>query len=202
MKQVASGIFLLHGRLMAETTGTDGMIGGDFCKAEIDPKLLPSQGQRLTPYERDRLWRIFQAIGCAWDDLHSSARDSSNLKSSWADFIRAKTNAEPNYVAEYSNAVLCVDELIEIYDETKAFELLFFKNGIPKQTDPRKPPPPPTTRLAHAKRYVIDEFIRVNVVASGFKSFGRELHQQGVNYKGYLGGSRYNLRPKVRDYKP
>ena len=56
--------------------------------------------------------------------------------------------------------------------------LLFLENDIPEG--------PPETRLAHAKKFVIDEFIRVNVVASGFKSFAAP-DNNGKNYKGYLG---------------
>ena len=163
------------------------MIGGPFSHQEIGASLLPREGQNLTQIERDKLWRIFQQIGYFWDDLHSSAKDSANLKSTWLEFIEAKTTCEPTYVAEYSNAASVVDELIELYGEKKAFALLFQNNGIPKN-----PPRPPLTRLEHAKKYVVDEFIRVNVVASGFKSFGCK------NYSGYLGGSRYNLKPRVR----
>ena len=36
----------------------------------------------------------------------------------------------------------------------------------------------------------------MNVVASGFKSFG------GRNYNGYIEGSRYNEKPRVRAYVP
>ena len=57
------------------------------------------------------------------------------------------------------------------------------------------------TRLAHTKKFVVDEFIRVNIVASGFKSFGGP-DNNGRNYKGYIGGSRYNLRARVRNYEP
>ena len=52
------------------------------------------------------------------------------------------------------------------------------------------------TRLAHAKRYVINEFIIMQVMASGFKHFG------GKNYAGYVKGSRYNEIPLVREYVP
>lgn len=164
------------------------MIGGEYCHDKIDARLIPQEQQELTQYERDRLWRLFQKIGLCWDDLYFRAKDSSNLRSSWLEFIEAKTTTEPTYIGEYSNAVSVIDELVQLYGEDTAFPLLFFRNGIPEG--------PPTTRLAHAKKYVVDEFIRVNVVASGFKSFG------GKNYKGYIGGSRYNLRARVRRYVP
>lgn len=46
-----------------------------------------------------------------------------------------------------------MDELIEIYGAGNAYSLLFFKSGLPQQVDPAAPP---MTRLAHAKKYVIE----------------------------------------------
>ena len=168
------------------------MIGGKLCNTQVNPSLFNSSGQSLTPYEMVRLWNIFQAIGITWGDLHPNKQDSSNLKSSWLDFLQSKTNSDPSYVAEYSNAVCCIDELVEMYGNDDAFQKLFFDNNIPDTLT--------MTKLAHAKKYVIDEFIRVNVVASGFKSFGGP-DNHGKNYKGYLGGSRYNLRARVKSFE-
>jgi hypothetical protein len=160
------------------------LVGGEFGKARLDPGLIVGEGQFLTDSERRMLWRIFQEIGRCWNNV---LNDSDNLKSSWLEFIEAKTTTSPSYIAEYSNAVQVVDELIEIYGEKEAFSRLFLRHGIP--TDP------PLTRLAHAKKYVVDEFIRVNIVAGGFRSFG------GRNYNGYVGGSRYNELSVVREHK-
>ncbi len=157
------------------------LIGGDFCKDSLAATLLPREGQILSAHEMNVLWELFVEIGRCWEDV---VHDSANLRSSWLEFVQAKTEHEPTYVAEYSNAVSCVEELIAIYGKQNAFSLLFLRNGIPDG--------PPLTRLAHAKRYVVDEFIRVHVLASGFKSYG------GVNYKGYIAGSRYRTRPTVR----
>lgn len=90
--------------------------------------------------------------------LEKRQGESSNLKSSWLDLIKAKTACAPNYTGEYTNAVYVVQELIDMYGEADAFTKLFLSNDIP--------PGPPTTRLAHAKRYVIDEFIKMQVMAS------------------------------------
>ena len=161
------------------------MIGGDYCKDGLDPKLLPAEDAALTEHERKMLWRLFVEIGRCWDNV---IHDSANLHSTWHELIDAKTNREPTYIAEYSNAVCCVEELIEMYGESNAFSLLFLRNGIPAG--------PPATRLAHAKHYVVDEFIRAQVLASGFKSW------KGKNYKGYIAGSRYRRLPTVRAYEP
>ena len=174
--------------------GGSALIGGEFCKASLEPGLLPREGQNLTLHDREVLWTLFQAIGRVWKNLHPAATDSSTLKSSWLEFLEAKANTDPSYVAEYSNAVMVIQELKEIYPNGEwAFEKLFLHNGIPEG--------PPMTRLAHTKKFVVDEFIRVNIVASGFKSFGGP-DNNGRNYKGYIGGSRYNLRARVRNYEP
>lgn len=157
-----------------------GLIGGDFSHDVIDANLLTGEGQQLSDTERELLWELFQAIGDAWEDV----KYDNNLRSSWLEFIEAKTTTSPSYTAEYSNAVSVIKELKHIHGEVNAYPLLFFRNGIPSS--------PPTTRLAHTKKYVVDEFIRVNIVASGFKAFG------GKNYNGYIAGSRYNRFPKVR----
>ncbi len=169
-------------------------IGGKFCSDPIPPGLIRSEGQEMTVLERETLWELFQAIGTHWSDLHPRAADSSTLRSSWLEFLDAKTNHDPSYTAEYANAVMVINELKSIYPhELEAYGMLFFEHGLPDG--------PPMTRLAHAKTYVVNEFIRVNVVASGFRSFGRP-DNNGRNYKGFLGGSRFNLRARVRDFVP
>ncbi len=170
---------------MPANDSPDGPIGGAFSIAPLDPGLIVGEDQGLTDYERSALWRLFKEIGRCWNDV---LNDSENLKSSWLEFIETKTTTSPRYVAEYSNAVLVVDELIDMYGEKGAFTRLFLNNGIPAG--------PPLTRLAHAKKYVVDEFIRVNIIASGFRNFG------GRNYNGYIGGSRYNELSVVRAYAP
>lgn len=182
------------------TKNKNSVIGGDYCNSPLAPQLLPVLGQKLTPGERHSLWMLFQAIGYCWNTPNKYHPDSSTLKSSWLEFIEAKTNSDPSYIAEYSNAVLVIDELKEINGE-EAYEILFLEYKIPEidiGTNPNKPRMMPliTTRIAHTKKFVIDEFIRVAITAGGFKSFG------GKNYKGYIGGSRFTLRPRVRAFIP
>lgn len=161
------------------------MIGSSICQDKTDPGLLPGDGQELSHKNREFLWRIFVEIGKCWKNVKW---ESSNLKSSWLDLIKAKTECAPSYTGEYTNAVYVVQELIDMYGEKDAFTKLFLSNDIP--------PGPPTTRLAHAKRYVIDEFIRMQVMASGFKHFGGP----NSNYHGYVKGSRYSIMPEVREF--
>ena len=164
------------------------MIGGEICHGQVAATLIDHEDKLLSLQERDALWDIFIEIGRLWENLPD---DSVNVKSSCLEFIQAKTEYEPSYAGEYANAIAVVQELVQMYGHEEAFERLFLDNGIPDG--------PPTTRLAHAKRYVIDEFIRVQVVAGGFKGF---VQPGSLNYKGYVGGSRYNLTPRVRDYEP
>ena len=166
------------------------LIGGPVCRGPLEPGLIPVEDQILTEHERDMLWDLFQEIGKCWQNVREPSPgnfDSSNLRSTWLEFIEAKTTQEPSYVAEYSNAVSVIEELVDIYGKEDAFKRLFLENGIPQGL--------PLTRIGHAKRYVVDEFIRVQVTGSGFKHFG------GRNYKGYLGGSRYTIGGQVRAYR-
>lgn len=170
------------------STDADTMIGGIICHAPVAAKLLDTEDKMLSKREHDFLWDVFVEIGKCWGNLPD---DSASVKSSWLEFMMAKTEDEPSYIGEYANAVNVFQELIQMYGRDVAFKFLLLRNGIPDG--------PPTTRLAHAKQYVIDEFIRVQVVASGFKGF---VKPQSFNYKGYVGGSRYNRLPRVRPYEP
>jgi hypothetical protein len=186
-------------------------IGGVICKQPLAGGLLAAEPRRLTHAEIDGLWRIVVAIGRVWQN---SVYESAGLKSSWLDFLIAKTTVRPSYVAEYVNALEVVAELVGMYGETAAFEKLFFEAGKPDQADvpPDKPPAKGgapmklDTRLAHAKHFVVDEFIRVQVVAGGFRNFIRPVQggvrpENNVNYNGYISGSRFNRIKPVRPYE-
>lgn len=173
------------------------MIGGELGKQRLGSQLLAAEPRELTRTEIDGLWRIFVAIGTVWKNtVHASA----GLKSSWLEFLSEKTRIQPSYVAEYTNALRVVDELIGIYkSDTEAFERLFLDHGIPVNSL--------DTRLAHAKHFVVDEFIRVQIVAGGFKDFIRPEQTSGirpenvVNYNGFIAGSRFNRIKPVRTYE-
>ena len=163
------------------------MIGGKISGQAVAATLIDPEAKFITHATREALWRIFVEIGRQWGNL---ADESAAVKSSWLEFIQAKVGHEPSYAGEYGNAAAVLQELEELYQD-RAFSLLFFDSGVSGG--------PPTTRLAHLKRYVVDEFIRVQVVASGFKGFGTV---RSLNYKGYVGGSRFNRLPRVRKYEP
>lgn len=170
---------------MAEQT--DGLIGGEISQDTVVATLLDHEDNLLGSPEIDMLWDIFIEIGRCWDNLPD---DSVSVKSSWREFIQTKITDPPNYIGEFKNCLSVVQELIGIYGRENAFRRLFFENGVPDG--------PPITRLAHAKHYVIDEFIRVQIVAGGFKGFAQP---RSLNFKGYVGGSRYNMTPRIRAYQ-
>lgn len=160
-------------------------IGGSLCQDKVLSTLLDHEDTQLTQFQLDKLWQLFVRIGEVWGNQQDS---SEAIRSSWLEFIRAKTTSQPIYTGEYANAVMVIQELEEMYQEN-AFEKLFLNHGIPEG--------PPVTRIAHCKTYVVNEFIRVQIVAGGFKGFNAP---SSLNYKGYVGGSRYNLTPRVRSY--
>ncbi len=165
-------------------------VGGASWLAPLQPDLLPGEVRKLTVPEETALWRLFVQIGMNWRNVDKDDLGSTRLKSSWLEFIDCKTTVAPSYVAEYTNAIAVIDELIVMYGETDAYRFLFFGSGVSEG--------PPRTRLAHAKKFVVDEFIRVQVVASGFRGFFNVWKNRGKNYNGFLRGSRYNWTERVR----
>lgn len=169
------------------------MIGGPVCNEEISAGLIFAEGQDLTHQNKEALWELFQAIGDNWSN---TIYDSNNQRSSWYEMLKAKTENAPNYAGEYVNAIYVLNELYAQYGKKEAFHKLFFESGVDNSA-------PTTTRLAHCKIYVVNEFIRVQITAGGFKSWGEKNGgEQAKNYHGFLGGSRYNRTPKVRAYTP
>lgn len=169
------------------------MIGGTICNEKISAGLIFAEGQDLTHQNKEALWELFRAIGENWSNTNF---DSNNQRSSWYEMIKAKTENAPNYAGEYVNAIYVLNELYAMYGKEEAYKKLFFESGVDNDA-------PPTTRLAHCKVYVVNEFIRMQVMAGGFKSWGEKYGgEQSKNYHGFLGGSRYNRVPKVRAYEP
>jgi len=171
------------------------LIGGEVCKQQLASRLMHAEPRQLSDAEIDGLWRIFVAIGANWKN---TVHESAGLKSSWLEFVTQKSTIRPSYVAEYVSALEVVDELIEMYG-AEAFSNLFFRNGIPRNSL--------DTRLAHAKHFVVDEFIRVQITTGGFKDFvprktpAEREAPEITNYNGFIAGSRYNRIKPVRTYK-
>ncbi len=167
-------------------------VGGDICSQMLPPEVLPAEPRPPSEAEIDGLWRVFVAIGETWQN---TVHDSAGLRSSWLDFLTQKCVTRPSYIGEYSSALSVFEELDRTHGDA-AMDTLFFHSGVNSST-------PPTTRLAHAKQYVVDEFIRVQIVIGGFKNFivpdpPAERPDHIVNHRGFVAGSRYNRVTPVR----
>lgn len=160
------------------------MIGGKICHQAVPADQLTTDTEpRPTANEFiQSLWPLFAAIGQSWK---TSSSYSSEMKSRWREFITEKVLGEPSYAAEYANALEVLAELEGMFG-AQLYQKLFFENGVPDG--------PPVTRLAHMKRFVVDEFIRVHVASGGFRSFGAE------NYRGWVSGSRVSAHSPYRTY--
>jgi hypothetical protein len=183
------------------TTPRPEIIGGRICAERLVPTLLPAHPRPLISSEVASLWRIFVAIGQTWQNAY---RDSAGLKSSWLEFLSEKTVIRPSYVAEYLNAIAVVAELISLYGEADAFDRLFLRNGLPADETGRLLAL--DSRLAHAKHFVVDEFIRVQIVAGGFRNFIQPdwpviETDYTVNYNGFIAGSRFSRLRPARHYQ-
>ena len=62
--------------------------------------------------------------------------------------------------------------------------------------------------MDHVKKYVAEDFVRMQIVAGGFRGFGSDEHGKNhdklkpYNYNGFVRGSRYNRVVRVRAYRP
>ncbi|HEY0312909.1 MAG TPA: hypothetical protein VGC56_10495 [Allosphingosinicella sp.] len=164
-----------------------------IANAAVEANLLDHEDDFLPGAAREKLWEIFVEIGRTWQNVRN---DSAGLRSSWLEFVEAKTKSPPSYVGEYANGVSVMQELVGLLGREEAYRMLFFASGVPDK--------PPVTRLAHAKKYVVDEFIAVQITASGFRGFvdNEFSTNRPLNYAGFIRGSRYNERPTARLYAP
>lgn len=165
-----------------------------FGRELISPKLLKSDPGQLKPAELERLWDLFQQIGRTWENVSA---DSAGQRSSWLEFVGLRCTKEPSYLEEYRSALQVVQELVEAYGLVDAYRELFINRDLTRDTeDPTKT----MTRLRHAKIFVVDEFMRVQIVAGGFRGFGGR--NRAYNYNGFIRGTRYNRVQRVRTYRP
>ncbi len=172
--------------------------------APIAPGPIPGVARALGQDEIDGLWDIFVTINETWRLFHTRdadhpVPDASNLRSTWLELVRLRAeppdytehsnisdciDTYPTYVGEYINALAVAQALQdEPHDKDREggalHKLLFCSPGYAN------------TRLGHAKRYVVDEFMSVMIVAGGFKEFGPR------NYNGFVAGSRFDRATEI-----
>ena len=178
----------MNGQVQPEPRGPDASVyplGGELSREEVLPGLLPSETGKLRPEEVGRLWEVFEAIASTWGDPDGEPRLQ---RSQWLEFLEVRTAEAPSYLEEYRSAIRVLDELRENHGD-QAMKKLLFESGM-KEGDAA------TTRLAHLKMFVVDEFIRVWLASGGFKVYG------AGNYNGYISGSRFAVRPAYRGLVP
>jgi hypothetical protein len=167
-----------------------------YSREAVGPRMLHAHPGTLDPRQMDELWVIFKGIGDHWSN---TSMESAGQKSSWTEFVMLRCEQEPSYIAEYLNAIAVADEMRREHGERSLAQLFS-----------HEPPPAErlSTRLDHAKYFVVDEFIRVQIIAGGFRGFGsdadgkRRQRLRPLNYNGFVRGSRYNTQVQVRPYLP
>lgn len=151
---------------------------------------------RHNPFENEKLsvatqvqesmWELFLAIGKFWGN--APAQPEENLKSQLVTFMQNRILFDNNYLTHYLNAMEVIAELKEQLGDDKAYEFLF--------TNPGANIAPPTTRLAHVRQKVSNEFISLQLALGGFQAFGG-----AKNYIGYFGGANIpGQTPPYRTY--
>ncbi|MBL8827545.1 MAG: hypothetical protein JNM18_11255 [Planctomycetaceae bacterium] len=156
--------------------------------------LYLSEPGNLEPAELESLWEVFLQIGRTWSNV---VNDSAGQRSSWLEFVQLRCLQEPSYLKTYRNALSVVRETVDQKGLVDAYRFLLVNPELSKETKEAKDI---DTALKHAKFYVINEFIRVQIVAGGFRGFGGRNH--AYNYNGFLRGTRYNRVQRVRTYRP
>jgi hypothetical protein len=163
------------------------MADPNFWDMTIDNAMLT---EPLLPLNEDQvasLWKMFVAVGTHWKlDIAVNL-----LRSRWLDLIEAKCISDPDYRAEYANAVLVYDAIVAALGEDQAIKLFYGGTIVDK-------PEQATTKLRHAKYYVGNEFIRCFIATGGFRGFVKEAR----NYTGFMGGSRFREWAPVRTRTP
>ncbi|EIR5212462.1 hypothetical protein LW682_004361 [Salmonella enterica] len=145
----------------------------------IGMQLLSSPVRPLTAGELNELWSLVERIEETW----FTQRCANSIKPQWLDYVQTSVSYSSGLLGEYENALSVYKEVLTIAPE-RASEMLILR-------------PVPTlstisSRLDHAKHFVIDRFIRCYVMLVGFQEFG------GRNYNGYMAGSRFADTPPVR----
>lgn len=145
----------------------------------VGKDILSVPSRPLTVDEINLLWSLVERIEATW----FAQPRANSIKPQWLDYLQASVVAPPSLLGEYENAVSVYKEVSASTPE-RVSELLFLRPTPALSTT--------NTRLDHAKRFVIDRFIRCYVMLGGFQEFG------GRNYNGYMAGSRFADTAPVR----
>ncbi len=160
-----------------------------FHQEVVGKDLLAAEPGSLPEGLEDFLWELLDEIGKRWN----FKAPSSGTRSSWTEFVTLRCETKPSYLEEYRNAQEVVESLAVSGSMDRVGDL--FNHTSPRKLDEH------STRIDHAKKLVIDEFLTVRIVAGGFREFGGR-NKRAYNYNGFIRGTRYNRVMRVRAYQP
>ena len=152
----------------------------DFKDEIIGRSALSAPDREISPEDMSILWQLFEHIEKLWfPDLPGAAL---SIKPQWLDYMRATVTQSPSLLGEYESAARVFIEVSS--SSPDCLDELMFSRVVHEETV--------STRLDHAKYFVLNPFIRVFAALAGFKAFG------GRNFNGYMGGSRFGDTAPVR----
>ena len=122
------------------------------------------------------MYELFEQIGIFW---HNTP-EKNDLRTELYTFMMNRMELNSFYIMEYQNAK---DVLDEFKANAKAKGQSKEEAYAAFLTDPDGLQSPPNSRLAHARQYVSNEFISLQLTVGGFASFGAK------NYPGFIGGA-------------
>lgn len=174
-------------------SGGHSMVNGNLWDDPIPSgEMLPASEQPLTNDQLKTLWSVFEGIAEYWELKLNFNFELVHRR--WLDMIQARCSGDPDYSGEYVNAVnVCKAlekqlnrdaALVKIYKETIMTD--HFEEGTRIKEG--------STRIQHAKHFVINDFIRCFIINGGYRGFV----PGALNYTGYMGGSRYQEWDPVR----
>ena len=127
-------------------------------------------GEPDTPLVR-QLWVLFTRMAMRWQ----IAGDVDLDEHGFAAFVRAKATLPPSYLTEYQEAGAILAEVErEMQQDPAAFDQLFV---VPAGLQGFE-----VTRLGRLQKFVIGEFLELQMAHGGFRPFGYR------NYRGWAGG--------------
>ena len=155
----------------------------EFWDQQLPVDMLMALDQPLSGAEVDLLWSMFRSIAIHWE----TKIDAELMRSRWLDMLEARSSGRSDFRGEYSNAASVWKAMLDKLEEPGARTKLYGDTVVTNVDQA-------TTRLAHVKFYVANDFIRCFVATGGFRGFVPKAR----NYTGFMGGSRFREWPPIR----
>jgi hypothetical protein len=138
----------------------------------------------LAESQKAHLWELFKTLGAIWAFTNVSREELLMV-------VDLKTMTAPSYLAEYERAIDLYEVRRDTMGPTGTVQAMLKGSPLEKSAcralslDPSDPEDRATIRLriAHAREFVLAEFIRLYLSRGAFKQFGLS------RYPGYLAGN-------------